>query len=238
MAVMALWIWATVSDEGPVLQASATHRVRRSQTAGLKAQPREEGVRLDNGLKRRRDRVALVGFDGLAAVLEEDLLALGADGRRHLRREPAAKVGAVTRGAGLEVGGEGIANAGREEAGGGLDDDGGVDEDGVRVLGVEAVGLEFAVRLVDDGEGGAGRVGGSSGGQDGDLEADVVGNGLGGVDGLAAAEGDNEVDRVGLGEGADAADLLSRGLAAEDTPSYFEAGALEGGGEVLAGCEV
>ena len=83
--------------------------MRRGQPSRLKAQAGEEGVGLDDGLKGGGDGVALVGLDGLAAVLEEDLLALGTDGGRNLCREASAKVGAVAGGAGLEVGsGEGI----------------------------------------------------------------------------------------------------------------------------------
>ena len=217
-------------------QRTKTYRVRRRQPTRLESQPREKRVRLDDGLERRRERLRLVCLVCLLAVLEEDLLALGADRLGQVRGEQAAEVGAVPRLTRLDVRRDGITDACREEACGGLHDDARVDEHEVRVLVVESVLLELAAWRVDDRERGARRVGRCCRRQHRDGQLEEVCDGLGGVNRLAAAQRDDEVALGLTTERDERVDLLGGGLATKTTTGDLDLGLLESLDKVLPGC--
>lgn len=126
-----------------------------------------------------------------------------------MRRAFAHQIDAVrpVTGAGLEIGGESITHAGGKEAGGSRRYDGCVGDHHIRVLGQEQIALELARRVVDHREGGTGGIGGGNGGKQHHGAAQVEGHSLGDIQGLAAADADDNVGSLLLGQIAQAADL-------------------------------
>ena len=132
-------------------------------------------------------------------------------------------------GPGLEVGGQGVAHAGHGEAHRGLGDDVGVHQHHVGVGGEEQVLLKHPRVGVDDGQGGAGRVGGGDGGADEHGGLLIKRHGLSGVQGLAAADADDQVAALGVHDPLEAVDLVLAALAVEEIVDRGALGAGEPG---------
>ena len=208
--------------------------MRGGESTRLEAQPRQEGVGLDDSLERGSHRMGLVSLIRLLAVLEQDLLALLADRRRDLGLQASTKVGAVHAPARLDVRRDRVTHAGGEEARRRPRHDGCVDEDNRGVFVEEGVAVELARGAVEYGQRGAGRVGRGGGRDDRDLEREPVRDGFGSVNGLSSAERDDEVGTVVLADQAEAINLLARGLATEDGAVNLELGGFESRHEALS----
>ena len=210
--------------------------VGRGQAGALETDARQKGVGLDDLLDGLGAGAVVERDLGLDAVGHQGLEAeLGQRQACHARLAAGTGVAVgVDGGLGLEVGGQGVAHAADRQADGARGDDRGVHQDHVRVGGQEQVAVEGVVVGVDDGQGRAGRVGAGDRRADDDGKALVVGHGLGGVEGLSAADTHDDVDALGLDDLAQAVDLGLGALAAEGLERDLGAGALEARGDLLA----
>ncbi len=214
--------------------------VGRGAVDVVRADAGQVDVGLADGLERRGDHVVLAGLDGLGAVLAQGLVA--ELGERHAGPGDAGALKArglgTDGGAALEVGAERVAHAGDQEAHGCVGDDVAVDQDGVRVGGVEEVLVEASVVVVDNREAGAGRVGRGDGRDDDDVLAGVIGGRLGGIDRAAATDGNDGVDVVIEDDLLHLLDLAVARDAAEDLVATVVVGVAEAGLDlVVAGLE-
>ena len=216
----------------------ATYGMCGRKPAGLKAKPRQERVSFDDRLQRRGNHVGFARLVRLSAIREQDFLALGADRGRDGCLQPAAEVERVLALARFDVRRDGVTHPRGEEARGCARDDGRVDEHDRGVLREECVAIELARRAVEHRERRAGSVRRGSRGEHRDLHGEPVRDHLGGVDGLAAAERDDEVGALSARVFGEPRDLLASGFAAEDRAVDCERVLFEGGYEIFAGCGV
>ena len=201
---------ARLKDGQPVV-----HGVRRGEPPALKADAAEEGVGLDDVFDGLGANVAFDGEFRAQAVLDQRVVAKLRKRDRGVRRLAAgagAGVGGLYR-AGLEIGRQRVAHAADEQAGGRRRNDVGVDQHEIRIRGQEEVLLKDALVAVDDGERAAGGVGRGDRRHDDDGLLRVVGDGLYGVEYLAAADADDDVAVAHLPD--EAVYLLFAALAAK-----------------------
>ena len=111
-------------------------------------------------------------------------------------------------GAGLKIGGKGVAHSGYGETHRRPGDDLGVHQHHVRIGGQEQIFLKNAVRGVNDGKRAARRVRGCDGGADDDRRVSVVGGRLCGIQDLSAAHADHQVTAFLFHDACETADFV------------------------------
>ena len=201
--------------------------VGRRQTAALKAQAGQQDVGLNDVLQGGGDYIHVAGLLGLPAVGHQGLIALGRQRKSGVGAHAGsahALTGAAGQacvdpaegphvGTGLEIGGQCVAHAGNQEAGGSLGNHGGVNQNYAGAL--LEVGVIVKRRVLGVQHGGV--AGGSIRGGDGraDNHAVALAHALGGVDGLAAAQADGAGAVILLGDLTQAGNLLPGALAPE-----------------------
>gem|GEM_PF-6019959 len=216
-----------LGDEGEAL----AHGVRAGHAAALETQAREEHVGLDDPLQVVIDHLRPHGLNRGFPVAADQIVAELGQGQRGLGR-PAGEEVLCARGQalpGLEMGGQGVAHAGDEEAYRGLGDDLGVHEHGVGVAVEEARPDERAVGIVGHDHPAGGRVVGGHRRHHDHRQAEQELDRLGQVEDLAAAQAHGEIAGLVPGRGNHGLDGLGRDFATVLEEFGAEAGGGQGG---------
>ena len=186
-----------------------------SKARALKANARKQRIGLDDVLDGRRERTLLQRNLGLDAIGHERLVAeLGERQAGHaaLTAGASATVG-IVRCLGLEIGCERIAHTGNRQAHRARRDNRRIHKDNIGVCLKEEVLVELAVIGVEHRKCRARGIGRGDGGANNNRRLQVVGNGLGGVEDLAATDADDDVATVVASERNQAIDLALGALA-------------------------
>ena len=190
---------------------------------GDKAGGNDDGL---NDLRQfRRDAVGLAVRHGLLAPADDRLGAHGAQGNAHCIGMGGHIVPAGN--GALIVLGHSVAHTGPEIAHWGIGDDLRVDEDMVGGNFREGVFPQAAIGMIHNAKAGAGSAGGGDGGEGEERAVRFVGQHLAGVNGLAAAHGE---DHIGVRHlRPEHFHILTRRLAAvPECPDDLDTGALHG----------
>ena len=186
-----------------------------SKARALKANAGEQRVGLNDVLDGRRERTLLQRDLGLDAIGHKRLVAeLGERQAGHaaLAAGASAAVGIMRR-LGLKVGCERIAHAGNRQAHRARRDNCRIHQDNIGVCLKEEILVELAVIGVEHRKCRARSIGRSNGGANDDRGLQVVGNGLRGVEDLAATDADDDVATVVASERNQTIDLALGALA-------------------------
>ena len=186
-----------------------------SKARALKANARKQRIGLDDVLDGRRERTLLQRDLGLDAIGHKRLVAeLGERQASHaaLAAGASATVGIMRR-LGLKVGCECIAHTGNRQAHRARRDNRRIHQDNVGVCLQEEVLVELAVIGIEHRKRRARGIGRSNGGANDNRGFQVIGNGLRGVEDLAATDADDDVATVVTGERNQAIDLALGALA-------------------------
>ena len=180
-----------------------------SKARALKANARKQRIGLDDVLDGRRQRTLLQRDLGLDAIGHERLIAeLGERQAGHsaLTAGASATVGIMRR-LGLKVGCERIAHTGNRQAHRARRDNRRIHQDNVGVCLKEEIFIELAVIGVEHRKCRARCIGRSNGGANDNRGLQVIGDGLRGVEDLAATDADDDVATVVASERNQAIDL-------------------------------
>lgn len=204
--------------------------VRKREAAAFEGQPAEQHGGLGHRFHRRCGGVAGHILQGRHAVLDDHRMAMFGHHLGNAWRQAAEEIAPAGRGAlrGLVALGDGVSDAGPEKAHGRLHDDRGVDEDQIRVA-RQVVHADQAVRFViqhDQARGG--RIVGGHRRCHHQCGADFACHALGGVDGLAATQGDHQIGLRGARLGRQVGDSGPRAFAGKGEAARFEAGPGQG----------
>ena len=186
-----------------------------SKARALKANARKQRIGLDDVLDGRRERALLQRDLGLDAIGHKRLVAeLGERQAGHsaFAAGTSTTVGIMRR-LGLKVGCERIAHTGNRQAHRARRDNRRIHQDNVGVCLKEEVLVELAVIGIKHRKRRARGVGRSNGGANDNRGFQVIGNGLRGVEDLAATDADDDVATVVTGERNQAIDLAPGALA-------------------------
>ena len=186
-----------------------------SKARALKANARKQRIGLDDMLDGRRECALLQRDLGLDAIGHKRLVAeLGERQAGHaaLAAGASAAVGIVRR-LGLKVGCERIAHTGNRQAHRARRDNRRIHQDNVGVCLKEEIFIELAVIGVEHRKCRARRIGRSDGGANDNRGLQVVGNGLSGIEDLAATDANDDVATVVASERNQAIDLTLGALA-------------------------
>ena len=186
-----------------------------SKARALKANARKQRIGLNDVLDGRRERTLLQRDLGLDAIGHKRLVAeLGERQAGHaaLAAGASAAVGIMRR-LGLKVGCERIAHAGNRQAHRARRDNRRIHQDNIGVCLKEEILVELAVVGVEHRKCRARSIGRSNGGANDDRGLQVVGNGLRGVEDLAATDADDDVATVVASERNQTIDLALGALA-------------------------
>ena len=186
-----------------------------SKARALKANARKQRIGLDDMLDGRRERTLLQRDLGLDAIGHKRLVAeLGERQAGHsaLAAGASATVGIMCR-LGLKVGCERIAHTGNRQAHRARRDNRRIHQDNVGVCLKEQVLIELAVIGVEHRKRRARCIGRGDGGANDNRGLQVVGNGLSGIEDLAATDADDDVATVVASERNQAIDLALGALA-------------------------
>ena len=186
-----------------------------SKARALKANARKQRIGLDDVLDGRRERTLLQRNLGLDAIGHKRLVAeLGERQTSHaaLAASAGAAVGIVRR-LGLEVGCERIAHTGNRQAHRARRDNRRIHQDDIGVCLKEEVLIELAVIGVKHRKCRARCIGRGNGGANDNRGLQVIGDGLRGVEDLAATDADDDVATVVASERNQAIDLALGALA-------------------------
>ena len=186
-----------------------------SKARALKADAGEQRVCLDDMLDGRRERTLLQRDLGLNAIGHKRLVAeLGKrqTGHAALAASAGAAVG-IVRCLGLEIGCERIAHAGNRQAHRARRDNRRIHQDDIGVCLKEEVLVELAVIGIKHRKRRTRGIGRSNGGANDNRGLQVVGDGLRGVEDLAATDADDDIATVVASERNQAIDLALGALA-------------------------
>ena len=186
-----------------------------SKARALKANAGEQRIGLDDVLHGRRQRALLQRDLGLDAIGHKRLIAeLGERQAGHsaLTAGASAAVGIVRR-LSLEIGCERIAHTGNRQAHRARRDNRRIHQDDVGVCLKEEVLVELAVIGIEHRKRRARCIGRGDGGANDNRGLQVIGDGLRGVEDLAATDADDDVATVVAGERNQAIDLALGALA-------------------------
>ena len=181
----------------------------------LKANARKQRIGLNDVLDGRRERALLQRDLGLDAIGHKRLVAeLGERQAGHaaLAASAGAAVGIVRR-LGLEVGCERIAHTGNRQAHRARRDNRRIHKDDIGVCLKEEVFVELAVIGIEHRKRRTRGIGRSNGGANDNRGLQVIGDGLRGVEDLAATDADDDVATVVASERNQAIDLALGALA-------------------------
>ena len=186
-----------------------------SKARALKANARKQRIGLDDVLDGRRERTLLQRDLGLDAIGHKRLVAeLGERQAGHsaLAAGAGAAVGIVRR-LSLEIGCERIAHTGNRQAHRARRDNRRIHQDNVGVCLKEEILVELAVIGVEHRKCRARGIGRGNGGTNDNRGLQVVGDGLRGVEDLAATDADDDIATVVASERNQAIDLALGALA-------------------------
>ena len=186
-----------------------------SKARALKANARKQRIGLDDMLDCRRERTLLQRDLGLDAIGHKRLVAkLGErqTGHAALAASAGATVGIMRR-LGLKVGCERIAHTGNRQAHRARRDNRRIHQDNVGVCLKEEIFIELAIVGVEHRKRRTRGIGRSNGGANDNRELQVIGDGLRGVEDLAATDADDDVATVVASERDQAIDLTLGALA-------------------------
>ena len=186
-----------------------------SKARALKANARKQRIGLDDVLDGRRERTLLQRNLGLDAIGHERLIAeLGERQAGHsaLAASAGAAVGIVRR-LGLEIGCERIAHTGNRQAHRARRDNRRIHQDNIGVCLKEEVLVELAVIGIEHRKRRTRGIGRSNGGANDNRGLQVIGDGLSGVEDLAATDADDDIATVVASERNQAIDLALGALA-------------------------
>ena len=186
-----------------------------SKARALKANARKQRIGLNDVLDGRRERTLLQRDLGLDAIGHERLIAeLGERQAGHaaLTAGASATVGIMRR-LSLEIGCERIAHTGNRQAHRARRDNRRIHQDNVGVCLKEEILVELAVIGIEHRKRRTRGIGRSNGGANDNRRFQVIGDGLRGVEDLAATDADNDVAAVIASERNQSIDLVLGALA-------------------------
>ena len=186
-----------------------------SKARALKANARKQRIGLNDVLDGRSERTLLQRDLGLDAIGHKRLVAeLGErqTGHAALAASAGATIGIMRR-LGLEIGCERIAHTGNRQAHRARRDNRRIHQDDIGICLKEEVLVELAVIGIEHRKRRTRGIGRSNGGANDNRGFQVIGNGLRGVENLAATDADDDVATVVASERDQAIDLALGALA-------------------------
>ena len=199
--------------------------MRRRQTAGFGSHAAHVNSGFDGALQRGCHRFGRHGAHGLRRVIAYGFITHFGNAQAGQARLHQHQIDAVAgiAGARFKISGQTVAHTGGEKARRLGGQQFGVGQHGIGVIRQEKIAVKRAVGIVNHGQRGAGRIGGSQRGENHHRHVFVVSYGFGGVERFAAADAHHKA-AAGLVEfGLLAVDFFIRRFAAKHGKHAFHA---------------